>query len=183
VENFLKAHPNLHTLKAAHLSCATENVLLEISRHPQLRALDLSAFYTDSYYFPHEHIHKHDIAQGLKAIAKMRELKTLDLNHNDFVNDETLFELAVHACGLEDLNLSKLIYCTKTGFKSLGALQNLKRLDIGNNEAISDDVILSLVTCSSLEFVEARNCRLTGVQTLKSLAEIWPNRSTVFQVF
>lgn len=179
---FFNTHRKLKQVQLAHVKGLTDAVLASTtSCLPSLESLNLSCYLRGSYYEQLQHLH--DISQGIKALHLAKTLKQLDLSKNDFVNDASLIGISHGCVHLEDLNLSQLANVTALGFASLGRLDQLRKLDISENDCVDETVLLCVAHGGHLEFVNARKCSKIKEATLRSISQFWPNKGTVFQVF
>jgi len=107
----------------------------------------------------------------MAAIAMFPNLKTLKLNVNNRVTDESLRCLK----NLEKLQVLSLFFCTElngSGFVHLTELDSLANLNIGNNKNISDKSLSCLSELKGLRILLASSLNGITDEGVKHLSKI-----------
>ena len=109
--------------------------------------------------------------EGLRCIAGMKNLRSLDLSFCENITDAGLGKLA-SLLQLEELCLSGCKQITDLGLRNLAALKNLRKLELCGCEKITDQGLQSLASLVNLRELHLENCSGFTDQGLQSLASL-----------
>ncbi|MCR9247199.1 MAG: hypothetical protein NXI31_19375 [bacterium] len=95
-------------------------------------------------------------ADGLRPLAKLRELRSLMLNESPALRTEALLHLPV---GLEELGLDSCPRLDATAGKLIGErFPGLRKLYLSSNPWVDNDVVSNVSALPRLETIELRDC-------------------------
>lgn len=109
-------------------------------------------------------------SQGLQSIGNLALLRELDLSNNCVVDDSVLYSIGRNCIHLISLNVESCqVGVTNAGLHSLVSCYQLSSLSISYVNKITDEGIIQLAACGSLERVVARGCTGLADMSIESL--------------
>jgi hypothetical protein len=148
-----------------------------------LRALpNLNAVYLSFNTSENTTFQQLSMLPNLRAvIMSLAVANSLPFNFTFNVNDQSIIALLQNR-RLENIQLAKCNMVTDAAFAGLRNQTNLKKLTIYDMKGLSNQVLLSLEGCSSLEeiaIVASGNINMTGLNNLKSIMNTLPSLRTI----
>lgn len=109
---------------------------------------------------------------GVKAIASMANLQTLDLSYIYAVTADSICALVDGIPTLKSLNISHCMGMNEEGVVAVAGLRNLYTLSIAHCWAISENGMRALATLPLLQTLDISNCAGVSDQGIKAVSAV-----------